>query len=349
MASTTSTLVTVFYTDGTFEETPIRIRKGDKGDPGVDGVDGKDGIGILSIIPEAQEDGSTIIFITMDDEEQTTYSFIVPPGVGITSIDPSTENNKNTLAITLSNGDVKTVEFDRMPGWFSGEGEPSGLTPVDGDFYYDTEAQVIYRYANGQWKVVVDFGGQSTSDRRRVTFDLNALDDEGNDDMNAAFIGSSATRRTRTEYCPKGHTFFDAHVEVPVPTRKGYEFAGWFAERNSNITVGGQFNSLTTVWSDMTVYARWEEAEPSLNYYTVNFVLNDEGDAKFMEMAEDIRNLRVSVPAGKSLNSINYAMPKAERDGFTFAGWAIDAEGTEPLASTTLINANVTAFAQWQN
>ena len=347
---TGDTLVTVFYTDGTSEEQPIRIQKGDKGDPGVDGVDGKDGVGIAGIDFEQDETGWTTVFITMDDEEHTVYDFLIPPGVGIVDAKLETKGNKIIITLILSNGEKIPVEFGRNPTWFSGEGAPTlALDPIEGDFYYDTAAQIIYQFVAGQWKIVVDFGGQSTTDRRRVNFDLNAFNDEGEDDLNAHFAGVSATRRIRTEYCPKGHTFYDIHTEIPVPVRAGYDFLGWYAERNANPYIGGQFTSLTTVWSDITLYARWGEASESVEYHTVNFVLNagDDESAAFEGVDADIRNLKVLVPAGKSLANINYALPKAVRDGYELSGFALAADGTDPLTVITPINSNLTAFAQW--
>ncbi len=39
--------------------------------------------------------------------------------------------------------------------------------------------------------------------------------------------------------------------------------------------------------------------------------------------------------------------PTAARDGFTFAGWALDAEGTQPVTEDTVFSGDITLYARW--
>lgn len=45
--------------------------------------------------------------------------------------------------------------------------------------------------------------------------------------------------------------------QIPVPTKDGFSFAGWFAGEENNPNVG-QFTNLTTVSSNLDLFARWQ-------------------------------------------------------------------------------------------
>ena len=54
-----------------------------------------------------------------------------------------------------------------------------------------------------------------------------------------------------------GMTFADAIGDLPAPERLGYDFKGWFTEKNG----GTQIYGTTTAIADVTYYAHWEENE----------------------------------------------------------------------------------------
>ena len=56
-----------------------------------------------------------------------------------------------------------------------------------------------------------------------------------------------------------GNYFKASGYEIPVPTREGYIFAGWYTVKIPT-DVNGALTDLTAVFSDLTLYAKWELA-----------------------------------------------------------------------------------------
>jgi len=46
--------------------------------------------------------------------------------------------------------------------------------------------------------------------------------------------------------------------QMPVPSRSGYKFLGWFTSADANDVNAGQLTDLTPIMGDLIVYARWE-------------------------------------------------------------------------------------------
>ena len=100
-------------------------------------------------------------------------------------------------------------------------------------------------------------------------------------------------------------TFDEPYGELPVPTRTGYDFLGWFtaAEDGDQVTA----NTTVTATADHTLYAQWEKKT-----FTVKYYLPDETGA-WVEKKMD------------TVDSVDYATyslwtPNAE-DGYEFSGW----------------------------
>ena len=45
---------------------------------------------------------------------------------------------------------------------------------------------------------------------------------------------------------------------IPIPTRNGYDFVGWYTTKTITPT-SGKFTDLTPVMADLTLYAIWEK------------------------------------------------------------------------------------------
>ena len=103
----------------------------------------------------------------------------------------------------------------------------------------------------------------------------------------------------------KNVTFDEPYGELPVPTRTGYDFLGWFtaAEDGDQVTA----NTTVTATADHTLYAQWQKKT-----FTVKYYLPDETGA-WVEKKMD------------TVDSVDYAAyilwtPNAE-DGYEFSGW----------------------------
>jgi uncharacterized repeat protein (TIGR02543 family) len=103
---------------------------------------------------------------------------------------------------------------------------------------------------------------------------------------------------------------------LPVPTREGYEFAGWY---NGDTLV----NAATTFDADVTLKARWQVVK-----YTVSFM--------------DGETLYSSATVAYGACAVAPATPT--RTGYTFAGWLLDGVAYD---FATPVTGDLTLTASW--
>ena len=118
-------------------------------------------------------------------------------------------------------------------------------------YRYRTYATNIYGTSYGEW---VNFTTPTaTGDAYTVTFDVNG----GN--------SLSTAQRTKTVY------YGSAYGELPIPSRSGYTFAGWYtSSRDGSLVTAETKVSRTT---NHTLYAHWTEGETSVKVATVSYDL----------------------------------------------------------------------------
>ena len=122
----------------------------------------------------------------------------------------------------------------------------------------------------------------------------------------------------------KKATYDAALGELPVPTRTGYTFLGWFDANDQEVTSETIFRNTATT----TYTAKWEA-----NTYTVTF--NPDGGTV------DPTSKEVTFDAAVG------ELPVPTKTGYTFQGW-VDAEGNAVTADTVYTVAdNTTYTAQW--
>lgn len=132
----------------------------------------------------------------------------------------------------------------------------------------------------------------------------------------------------------KAVNFEKSYGELPIPTKDGYTFKGWFTSANG----GTQVTSSTTVTtdSDHKLYAQWDA-----NKYTIRFEGNGEtsGATASLPMVYD---------ESKSLTANGFT-----KTGYTFTGWKsdegktyTDKQSVKNLAKTP--DGNVVLKAQWK-
>ena len=133
---------------------------------------------------------------------------------------------------------------------------------------------------------------------------------------------------------PTSTTFIVGQViaDLPYPTRKGYQFVGWYTEKS-----GGQLVSEDTDTKmpehNMTIYAHWESNDTPKQTYTLTYNANG-GSVS---------------PSSKTLNegSTYGNLPTPTRSGYTFDGWYTKASGGNKVSSSTKISGNTTIYAHW--
>jgi uncharacterized repeat protein (TIGR02543 family) len=114
---------------------------------------------------------------------------------------------------------------------------------------------------------------------------------------------------------------------LPVPTRGGYTFEGWYTAASG----GGQYTAATTVTGNITLYAHW-----TINTYTVTFDVNG-GSA--LGGGQDIRTVNYGTAVG--------TLPAPTRGGYAFDGWYTAASGGGQYTAATVVTGNITLYAHW--
>ena len=116
--------------------------------------------------------------------------------------------------------------------------------------------------------------------------------------------------------------------ELPVPTRVGYIFQGWYTDKTS----GTQITETYIPTSDVTIYAHWQEKTTN----TVRFNPNG-GEVSPTEI-----ELNPNQPIGE--------LPVPTREGYKFLGWYTEISSGIKVDSTYIPTAKLTTlYAKWNN
>ena len=186
---------------------------------------------------------------------------------------------------------VPTRKGHTFGGWFT---ELGGGTQVTAETSVTATAD---HTLHAQW----------TANVYKVTFDANG--------------GETST-------ATKDVTYGAAYGELPVPTRKGFGFDGWFTAATGGTKATA--SSTVATAADHTLHAHW-----TVQAYAVSFV--SEGGGTFADIIVT--------------NGFTYAgLPTpAARDGFVFVGWFTAATGGEQVTEgmTATIAGPQTLYAQW--
>lgn len=137
---------------------------------------------------------------------------------------------------------------------------------------------------------------------------------------------SFVSNTTENTFDKKSLAYLSKYGELPVPTKKGYTFEGWF---DSNEDDANKVTKDSIIGADnVTIYGHW-----SINSYKLKF--NFDGGSG---SAED-RTLVYDTPYGE--------LPETEKRGHTFKGW-YDSKGNKASSDTKISDSNVTLKAKWQ-
>ncbi|MDR0322194.1 MAG: InlB B-repeat-containing protein [Treponema sp.] len=129
---------------------------------------------------------------------------------------------------------------------------------------------------------------------------------------------------------------YDALIALPVPTRTGYTFNGWYSTdvSGTGTKYGNSEGNYTVSAANVTMYARW-----TINRYTISFDAN--GGTIILGWSESVNS---------TYNS-SITLPTPTRDGYTFSGWYSAAQGGTKYGNAgsnyTIPAANIEMYAQW--
>lgn len=243
---TGETTVTITYTDEEKEPVSFTIPKGEKGEIGR---------GILSIEKTSSEELNDVYTITFTDNTTTTYTISNgkdgKDGIYITDIIGTTTSTEYIVKFIFSDKTTKeiTLEKPSTNKWISGSSFPKVDVGNDNDYYFDTYHKIIYTKRDGVWTLVISFN--DSQETYKVIFNLNDKTDGGPEaSMPAGFD---------LPYCYiQRNTYFkqNGYGNIPVPTREGYTFLGWYTTKTIGPT-SGVLTDLTPILSDLELYAQW--------------------------------------------------------------------------------------------
>jgi uncharacterized repeat protein (TIGR02543 family) len=125
-------------------------------------------------------------------------------------------------------------------------------------------------------------------------------------------------------------TYGKAVDTLPVPTRSGYVFAGWYTEPDGK---GTQYKESDLAESNAILYAKWAAT------YTLTFSAGSNGT---------VSPASKTVTSGAAVGTL--PTPTPTRSGYTFKGWYTEenGDGTQYTANTMYNTAGaMTLHAQW--
>ena len=119
-----------------------------------------------------------------------------------------------------------------------------------------------------------------------------------------------------------------ADVTLPIPSRTGYTFSGWYTDEA--FTSESVATVVSGSYGDVTFYAKWDIVE-----YKVTF------DSANGEAVEEITF---------TVESDTFALPETTRNGYTFAGWFESADLTGEAAQNIANGTyrDITLYAKWE-
>ncbi|MCD8002879.1 MAG: InlB B-repeat-containing protein [Clostridia bacterium] len=141
--------------------------------------------------------------------------------------------------------------------------------------------------------------------------------------MNYPYMLSGASNVPSDQTVEEG----ECATEPTAPTLTGCTFLGWYTSASDSGTL---YDFSTAVTEDVTLYAQW-----LVSTYTVTF------------------NLSYSGGTAPSSQTVRYGLTATEpdeptRDGYTFLGWYLVTNASEPYDFSTAVTESFALYAQWE-
>ena len=119
-------------------------------------------------------------------------------------------------------------------------------------------------------------------------------------------------------------------TEPNRPTKKGYDFIGWFYNDE-------EWNFASdTVTDNITLVAKWEDS-------SINALNNQDVTVSFVTNCEQTIDSYI-IKKGRLFESL----PSIERQGYIFSGWYLEDRFVNRISSTTMVSADsIVLYAKW--
>ena len=216
----------------------------------------------------------------------------------------------------------------------------------DEDYDYDSESLDNYEDYEESWDETDDFPESDTdSETDNGTTSTTTTTTPGTGRTTVPTRPATATGNIVVTLDPNGGSVNPTSIRVskdstyiglPLANREGYDFQGWFTEKEDG--KGSQGTSSTKVEKSTahTLYAHWKESDNDADKVTITLDLNDgHGTQK-------TRKVTKNTTFGK-------ALPKsAEWAGHEFTGWYTKKKGGTEIDSKKKVTKDTTVYAHWK-
>ena len=235
--------------------------------------------------------------------------------------------NDNTVVTTAANhtlcahwtANTYTVKFDANGGAVT----PEATTVTYGDLYGELPTPTLEGYTFEGWFTEKDVGTQVTKETVVTTAADHMLHAHWTRiSYEVKFDANGGIGTCKPINVFHGDTY---GTFPPEPTLEGYEFAGWFTEKDG----GTQVTKDTVVTASHTLYAHWTRIS-----YEVKFDANGGiGTCK-----------PINVFHGDAYGKFP---PEPTRTGYEFAGWYTAEKDGTLVTEDTVVTASHTLYAHW--
>ena len=242
-------------------------------------------------------------------------------GTQVTAVTKVTTVGKHTLYARWTKNSYE-VKFDANGGAVT----PETMTVTYGDVYGELPTPTREGYTFAGWFTEKEYGTQVTAVTKVTTAGKHTLYAHWTQNIYDVRFDANGGKEA---YEPKKVRYGDTYKEFPPePTRIGYEFAGWFTEKD-----GGNDKPVkvdTKVTASHTLYAHWTAKK-----YTVTF--NANGGTVTPE------TMKVTY------GCLYGELPTPTRKGYTFVGWFTNPNGGTQVKEDAEVTtaADRTLHAHW--
>ena len=138
-----------------------------------------------------------------------------------------------------------------------------------------------------------------------------------------------------------------AGLYLPLPEKKGYDFAGWYLDK-SLTQFAGTYRDSYRITKDTDFYAKWEKSKEDDSNHDVDQGSNAETKDTYT-VKYDANGGTVKESSAKVEKGAGVKLPIAEREGFTFMGWYTDKQVFVGKAGSTYKpDQDITLYAKWE-